>query len=217
VTAALATFQSTSVKTLLKEQRSFGFWTPRRCDVYAVSYQPGYLKERLEVVSMLWQYGISADLMYELSLPDAEQENYLDVCLREGILWVFIFSNFVEIIFEFVHRFTVYPRPRTGRQTTYKIKSVLKGTEYELSKQELVPWLQHQILEQKRIDQSTSGVAGFVESVPSSATVTKDLSSGSDVHLLLPGDTNLKKQRKQTKQIFLERGAPILTLPGLVC
>lgn len=30
ITAALALFQSTSVKALIKEERSFGFWSPRR-------------------------------------------------------------------------------------------------------------------------------------------------------------------------------------------
>jgi translation initiation factor 2-alpha kinase 4 len=88
ITAALAAFQSASVKTLVKEERSFGFWSPRRCDVYVVSYQPGYLHDRLEVVAYLWKHNISADLMYESGLPDGEHENHLDICAREGILWV---------------------------------------------------------------------------------------------------------------------------------
>jgi translation initiation factor 2-alpha kinase 4 len=51
-----------------------------------VSYHPGYLQERLEVVTYLWQHNISADIMYESGLPDAENENYADMCAREGIL-----------------------------------------------------------------------------------------------------------------------------------
>jgi len=86
ITVALAAFQSSSIKALVKEQRSFGFWSPRRCDVYVVSYQPGYLQDRLEVVAYLWQHKISADLMYESGLPNAEHENYVDLCVREGIL-----------------------------------------------------------------------------------------------------------------------------------
>jgi histidyl-tRNA synthetase len=78
------------VKNLLKEQRSFGFWSPRRCDVYIVSYQPGYLSERLEVAALLWRHNISTDVMYESSLPDSEHENYLELCHREGILWASI-------------------------------------------------------------------------------------------------------------------------------
>lgn len=86
ITFTLAAFQSASVKTLLKEERSFGYWSPRRCDVYVVSYQPGHLADRLEVASMLWRSNISADVMYEASLLESEHENHLDVCSREGIL-----------------------------------------------------------------------------------------------------------------------------------
>ena len=59
IAAALATFQSASIKTLVKEERSFGFWSPRRCDVYVVSYNRGYLQDRLEVVAYLWKHGIA--------------------------------------------------------------------------------------------------------------------------------------------------------------
>jgi eukaryotic translation initiation factor 2-alpha kinase 4 len=86
ITAALAVFQSSSVKTLVKEQRSFGFWSPRRCDVYVVSYHPGYLQDRLETAAYLWHHNISADIMYESGLPDVDHENYVDICAREGIL-----------------------------------------------------------------------------------------------------------------------------------
>ena len=89
IAATLATYQSTSVKTLVKEERSFGFWSPRRCDVYVVSYHAGNLQDRMEVVAYLWQHKISADLMYESALtgPDLH-ENHLDLCAREGILCV---------------------------------------------------------------------------------------------------------------------------------
>jgi len=64
-----------------------------------------------------------------------------------------------------------------------------------------VPWLQEQILEQKRIDAETSGTTLFenlqgpVRSKPSGPMP--------DIRLVLPGDS--RKQRKQTKQIFLEK------------
>lgn len=68
-----------------------------------------------------------------------------------------------------------------------------------------MPWLQEQILEQKRIDTETSGTTLFenlqgpVRSRPSGPMP--------DVRLVLPGDS--RKQRKQTKQIFLEKGENI--------
>jgi eukaryotic translation initiation factor 2-alpha kinase 4 len=86
ITAALAAFQSSSVKALIKEGRSFGFWSPRRCDVYVVSYHAGYLQDRLEVAALLWQHNISADVMYESGLTDGDQENITELCSREGIL-----------------------------------------------------------------------------------------------------------------------------------
>ncbi len=98
ITAALASYQGASLRTLVKEERSFGFWSPRRCDVYVVSYHPGYLQERLEVVSYLWQHNISADLMYETGLPDADHENHLDICAREGILYVISFYALFHVV-----------------------------------------------------------------------------------------------------------------------
>lgn len=88
ILAALASYQGATVKQLIKEERSFGYWSPRRCDVYVVSYHPGFLQDRLEVVSYLWKHNISADIMYESGLSDMETENYQDVCKKEGILWV---------------------------------------------------------------------------------------------------------------------------------
>jgi len=191
ISVMLALFQSTSVQPLIKEARSFGFWSPRRCDVYVISYQPGFLQERLEVVAWLWQNGISADLMYEAGLQEVEQENQVDMCAREGIL------------------FTVYPRPRAGRRdmTAFKVKSILKGTEYEVSKADLISWLQHEIGEQKRIDAMTActpassrlGALGASQITRSSAIAP----GSSDVQLCLPQET--KKQRRQVKQMFLDR------------
>ncbi|KAF9065023.1 kinase-like domain-containing protein [Rhodocollybia butyracea] len=192
ISVMLALFQSTSVQPLIKEARSFGFWSPRRCDVYVIAYQPGFLQERLEVVAWLWQNGISADLMYESGLQEVEQENQVDMCAREGIL------------------FTVYPRPRAGRRdmAAFKVKSILKGTEYEVSKSDLIGWLQHEIGEQKRIDATTAYTpASSHLVVPGASQITRSstvLAPGSsDVQLCLPQET--KKQRRQVKQMFLDR------------
>ncbi|GLB36853.1 putative anticodon binding domain of tRNAs [Lyophyllum shimeji] len=194
ITVALASYQSSSVKALVKEERSFGYWSPRRCDVYVVSYHPGHLQERLEVVSYLWQHNISADLMYESGLPDGMHEDHLEMCVREGIL------------------FTVYPRPRAARQNqpAFKVKSILRGSEIDLSRQELVSWLQHEIAEQKRIDLATSGAPNTCDT-SIHPLPTKD-PAASDVQLLLPS-ADIKKQRKHVKQLFYDRGKHDLPLP----
>ncbi|KAF9561509.1 other/PEK/GCN2 protein kinase [Agrocybe pediades] len=183
ITAALASYQSASFKTFVKEERSFGFWSPRRCDVYVISQDPGHLQDRFEVVSYLWQNKISADLMYESGLLDADHEKYFDICVREGIL------------------FTVHPRPRTGGNL-FKVKSVLKQTEVELTRQELVGWLQHQIADQKRLDASTAGTSNSLPETAPNVSIMKDTATLPDVHLVLPEG---KKQSKSHKQIRLDK------------
>lgn len=74
---------------------------------------------------------------------------------------------------------------------------------YLVSRPDLVPWLQEQIVEQKRIDAETSGTAIISEHSQGPARF-KSSGPMPDVQLVLPGDA--RKQRKQTKQIFLEKG-----------
>lgn len=85
ITTSLAAFQASSTQ-LMKDHRSHGFWSARRCDVYIVSLQAGYLQERLELASMLWKNGFSADLMYETGITDVNLEALTELCSREGIL-----------------------------------------------------------------------------------------------------------------------------------
>nr|GAT55219.1 predicted protein [Mycena chlorophos] len=183
ITIALAAYQTTTVRTLVKQERSFGFWSPRRCDVYVVSYQEGFLQDRLEVVAFLWQHNISADLMYEASTSEELEEH----CRQEGIL------------------FSLYPRPRAGRreQVAFKVKSILKGTEYDVTRQELIGWLQQQISEQKRIDATTTGALRFSDVAAAHPAPNKEVAPASGVQMLLPVD--MKKQRKQVKHIFMDR------------
>ncbi|THH07416.1 hypothetical protein EW145_g3398 [Phellinidium pouzarii] len=189
ITSAIAAFQTNFLST---NHRSYDYWSARRCDVYVISFQSGYLPVRLEVASLLWKHGIRADLMYETGITDTNMEGLADLCYNEGIL------------------FTLYPKLKAGQQepTEFKVKSVLRGTEYEIPKQDLIPWLQQQIAEQKKIDAASSGVTAVApEMVTSSIMPTKESTSHADIQLILPGEgTNLKKQRKTTKQLFHERG-----------
>jgi eukaryotic translation initiation factor 2-alpha kinase 4 len=86
ITVALASFHSMSQKAMLKDRKSYGYWSPRRCDVYVVSQQSGHLADRLEVTALLWKNNISADMMYEFGLTTVEHENVIEQCSREGIL-----------------------------------------------------------------------------------------------------------------------------------
>lgn len=81
-----------------------------------------------------------------------------------------------------------------------------------VSRQELVGWLQQQIAEQKRADLATSSAPIVAENI--GVLPPKDVSISPDVQLILPIDT--KKQRKQVKQLFLDRGAQSLLSIRLV-
>ncbi|RPD79604.1 Serine/threonine-protein kinase [Lentinus tigrinus ALCF2SS1-7] len=183
ITATLAPYQNRYLESQenLKEQKSFGYWCPRRCDVYVVSYQPGFLAERLEIAAMLWKHNISADVMYEAVFEDEETEEYLDLCKTEGIL------------------FLVHSKPRAGSIPVYKVKSVLRGTETEVPLPELLSYLQQHIAEQKRYDANLSGGQISIESSQIQA-VPKEVVPSAETIVVLPND--LKKQRKGTKGLY---------------
>lgn len=82
-----------------------------------------------------------------------------------------------------------------------------------VSRQELVPFLVQQIADQKRIDASISGAPLVAESSQGQGSAKEP--GTSEVQLLLPADA--KKQRKQTKQIFLDRGNAISPCPCRQC
>ena len=84
---ALAESLSLSVPRLLKEQKSFGYWSPSRCDVYVVSFQKGLMAERVELTATLWSNGIRADVMYESAIETtSDPMAYVSTCAQEGIL-----------------------------------------------------------------------------------------------------------------------------------
>jgi translation initiation factor 2-alpha kinase 4 len=66
-------------------------------------------------------------------VSDVENESHVDICTREGILFVFSVISPHYRPKTTLFRFIVYPRPRATRrdQAAFKIKSVLKGTEYD--------------------------------------------------------------------------------------
>lgn len=85
ITSSIAAFQSSFMQSH-RDQKSYGYWSARRCDVYVVSFTPGHITDRFEVVSLLWQNGISADLMYETAVQEKNFEALTEQCSEEGIL-----------------------------------------------------------------------------------------------------------------------------------
>ena len=87
ITSAMASFQRSFLEQN-QNNRQYDRWHARRCDVYIVSFQPGYLSMRYEIASLLWRNGISADLMYETGVSDTDMEGLVNRCYNEGILYV---------------------------------------------------------------------------------------------------------------------------------
>jgi len=172
ITYALATHQRNSIKTLLKEKKSYGLWSPRRCDVYITSHSQGNLGERLEIVALLWQNEVSTDLMYD-SEVGGNEDDLLAMAQREGIL------------------FLVSHRSGSGGRQTWRIKSVLRGTEHDVLRHELVPQLQALIQEQRRFDKS--------QDIAAAAPKVKEMF---EVPLVLSSDNANRKQRQTTKNIY---------------
>lgn len=145
---AAAASNATSGKQLLAKReehlRSYGAWAIRRADVYVVSFVPGLIDTRLAVVRDLWKVGIRADLAYDSSVSTLTPEQLALACRREGILYIVIVKG-------------------ERLERTLKVKSVLRGYEEEVARNELVPWLADKLREQAMVDeQAGGGAAGQV-------------------------------------------------------
>lgn len=87
--ARVMRIESNIVQRLLRNhrdtERSFGLWSPSRCDVYIASYGPGQLDLRLELVGELWRAGLNADLQYD---DDRVLDDVLRDCTDQNVLYV---------------------------------------------------------------------------------------------------------------------------------
>ncbi|TKY88600.1 hypothetical protein EX895_002589 [Sporisorium graminicola] len=140
LTLGLSKYQEVQVPKLLsraEEERSFGLYTPRRCDVYVAS-TPGLLETRMEICRELWAHNIAADLQYEhatYNTPEAAAAT----CRAEGIL-LLVFAK--------------------ARSPVLKVKVVLQRVEYEVARHELVGFVQDRIAKQRSVDLQVAGSAG---------------------------------------------------------
>ncbi|SPO23931.1 related to GCN2 - ser/thr protein kinase [Ustilago trichophora] len=140
LTLGLSKYQEVQVPKLLsrtEEERSFGLYTPRRCDVYVAS-TPGLLETRMEICRELWAHNIAADLQYEHATYDTP-ESAAATCRAEGIL-LLVFAK--------------------ARSPVLKVKVVLQRAEYEVARHELVGFVQDRIAKQRSVDVQVAGSAG---------------------------------------------------------
>jgi len=75
--------------------------------------------------------------------------------------------------------------------------------EHEVSRSELVPFLQHQLREQKRADGTTAGLDHGLRPI----SMPRDFSNAENVQLALPLD---RKHPKHTKKIMLDKAVKVV-------
>jgi translation initiation factor 2-alpha kinase 4 len=80
-------YESAISKRLINKEpefeRSYGLWSPSRCDVYVASYSSDQLDLRLDVIGDLWRAGIASDLQYD---DNRNMEEITADCLDQNIL-----------------------------------------------------------------------------------------------------------------------------------
>lgn len=171
-------------------------WTPRRCDVYVLSFAPGLLAERLEVIRELWAGGIRADLMYEGEGQWLSPEAMLQSCRREGILYV-----------------AIVKAPNPHKDQVVKVKSLSHKTECEVSLHELSTWLEDALQGHSRSESGNASLKSSHENHfktsqkgrlnPVNATPSFESSSpGRDYTLVLPNDASRKTKHKSRQAVY---------------
>ncbi|ORY27989.1 hypothetical protein BCR39DRAFT_588886 [Naematelia encephala] len=178
------------------EERSFGFWSPTRCDVYVAAGVQVDLVARLGMTGEFWRAGIRADLQYD---DERGQEEVAEECQDQNILFLVI--------------------PRSNRPSV-KVRSILRRTEEEVPRNELIVHLRQAITEQRRIDASYASAEGSIPSAQAAAlSVEPSRGQDLDVRLVLPPEPiekkgtkgrPVRKHRHVTKSVYYEKASEFL-------
>lgn len=171
IVKALAKHQQVHLPRLLgrpEDERTLGPWTPRRCECYVASSQPGLLEAKLQLCQLLWAHGISADVQYEEAAGESP-ELTVATCRSEGILFLVLVRAHSPVL---------------------KVKEVLTRTEHEVNKEELTGVLYDRIARWRRIDQASSGRGLAPVDLVKPPVVSKSAGAApghaQDVHLIMP-------------------------------
>ncbi|KAK5827528.1 hypothetical protein F5H01DRAFT_98323 [Linnemannia elongata] len=133
------------------DEKSFGLWAPKRCDVYVASFGKVLLQERLELVKELWAHGIKADYMLEDG-TDLTPETLVTTCKHQCINWIVILKN--------KNQQDSHQRMNRDMMGMVKVKNVLRKTEEEVPRSELCILLKAEIAEQTRLDHMVAASVG---------------------------------------------------------
>ncbi|GAA5934949.1 serine/threonine-protein kinase GCN2 [Sporobolomyces koalae] len=191
LSAAAADAHQVSLKRNPKE--SFGPFAIRRADVYVVSFVPGLIDLRLEIVKELWVAGIKADLMYDTNVFNIAPEQLMVAARREGILWLVI-----------VKPGAAGRLPGDDAEKSIKVKSVLRGYEVEVPRAELDTWLIQSMREQSAVDEAIGG--GFADPTNETATALPEPPKpNQDFFPILPDEDVRQKGRHNKRSMIAHR------------
>ncbi|WVF67821.1 hypothetical protein IAT40_002582 [Kwoniella sp. CBS 6097] len=184
-----------------EEERSFGYWSPARCDVYVAAFPQVDISVRLSVIGELWRAGIKADLQYddERSIDEVAQE-----CQDQNILYLVI--------------------PKANK-TVVKVRSILRKSEEEVSRHDLCNHLRTSIVEQRRIDASYAFAEGSIPSAQAASMFGESKQQHNDIaiKLVLPPEPMsskgtkgrpVRKFRHGTKSVYYEKASEFATRTG---
>ncbi|OZJ03056.1 hypothetical protein BZG36_03777 [Bifiguratus adelaidae] len=122
------------------EIRSLGVWATKQCDVYVASFGKVLLHERMEIVRDLWAGNIRADFQYD-DLNTLTAEELAVQCRGLGINWIVIVKHKNQ-----------ENKSAPKESSTVKVKDVLRKSEIEVPRDNLVHHLYSEITEQWRVD-----------------------------------------------------------------
>ena len=186
---AVARYQKVYVPRFLgrpEQERTLGPWTPRRCECYIASSQPGLLDAKIQVCTTLWASGISADLQYECGAGESP-EITASTCRAEGILFLVLVRMHTSVL---------------------KVKEVITRTEHEVARDELTVFLHDRIARQRRIDQTSVGPRPRETDTTKPSSSTKGPASLApaschvprpNVHVMLPG--RIDRPRRSERRV----------------
>ncbi|WRT70924.1 uncharacterized protein IL334_007923 [Kwoniella shivajii] len=175
-----------------EDERSFGYWSPARCDVYVAAFPHVDLSVRLNVIGELWRAGIRADLQYD---DDRSVEDVALECQEQNILYLVI--------------------PKASK-TVVKVRSILRKSEEEVSRNDLCNHLRIAISDQRRIDASYASAEGSIPSAQAASMSVDPKQAEVDIKLLLPPEPvtskgskgrPIRKFRHGTKSVYYEKAS----------
>ncbi|TIA92337.1 hypothetical protein E3P99_00678 [Wallemia hederae] len=161
---------------------------PRRCDVYVGSFgntHQGLISDRMEVAAMLWDAGISADVMYDGSHTYQSPDMLMERCRGEGITYLVLLK---------------------ANSSVMKVRNTLsKKSEEEVDRHDIVDFLSRKLSELRQSQEDTS--RSHDKDTPG---VELHLAMPSEIAWSFKKDDNKNKINKRNRALMSDRAESAL-------